>query len=159
MDYGNLEDINYCEYIESVFYEIDDHIRKGFDYFISGGAIGVDMDFAEYIQHMKFDVEDKKYKDIQLEIAVPCPKQDLKWKFEDKQSYALMIERADMVTQVSDKYTPSCMQKRNEYMVNKADKVIAFWNGEEHGGTWNTIQYCRKIGKEIEIIDLSKMLK
>ena len=42
-------------------------------------------------------------------------------------------------------------------MVDKADKVIAFWNGEEHGGTWNTIQYAKKRGKEIEIIDLRSL--
>ena len=49
------------------------------------------------------------------------------------------------------------MQKRNEYMVDNSEKVYAFWNGEEKGGTWNTIQYARSKGKEIEIIDLRKI--
>ena len=49
------------------------------------------------------------------------------------------------------------MQKRNEYMVDNSDKVFAFWNGEEKGGTWNTIQYARKKGKDLEIIDLRKI--
>ena len=47
------------------------------------------------------------------------------------------------------------MQKRNEYMVDKSDLVIAFWNGEESGGTWNTINYAERKGKQLVINRLS----
>ena len=40
------------------------------------------------------------------------------------------------------------MQKRNEYMVDLADKVIAVWNGST-GGTYNCVKYAEKCGKEI----------
>ncbi|MBR1984526.1 MAG: DUF1273 family protein, partial [Clostridia bacterium] len=80
-----------------------------------------------------------------------------KWYPKDKEHYAELLEKADKLTYVGKKYTFDCMQKRNEYMVDNSDKVFAFWNGEEKGGTWNTIQYARKKGKDLEIIDLRKI--
>ena len=40
------------------------------------------------------------------------------------------------------------MQKRNEYMVDLTDKVIAVWDGSK-GGTGNCVRYAEKCGKEI----------
>ena len=40
------------------------------------------------------------------------------------------------------------MQKRNEYMVDKADIVIAVWDGSS-GGTGNCVKYAQKVGKSI----------
>ena len=42
-------------------------------------------------------------------------------------------------------------------MVDNCDKLLAFWNGEQSGGTWNTIQYAKKVDKYIEIIDLQNL--
>lgn len=90
-------------------------------------------------------------------MALPCTEQDKKWKTEDKARYQKILLSADKITLVSDKYSFDCMQKRNEYMVDNCDKLLAFWNGEQSGGTWNTIQYAKKVGKDIEIIDLQKL--
>lgn len=40
------------------------------------------------------------------------------------------------------------MQKRNEYMVDLADRVIAVWDGSK-GGTATCVKYAEKVGKEI----------
>lgn len=155
MKYGDFNDIAFADYCDTVGYVLDHAVREGYDYFISGGAIGVDMDFAEFIIHFKETFNN--YENVKLEIAVPCENQDLKWFADDKKRYASILSQADFVTKVGKDYTPDCMQKRNEYMVDNSDKVLAFWNGEEKGGTWNTIQYARSKGKEIEIIDLRKI--
>jgi predicted Rossmann fold nucleotide-binding protein DprA/Smf involved in DNA uptake len=39
---------------------------------------------------------------------------------------------------------------RNAFMVDHSNVVIAFWNGEK-GGTWQTIQYALKIGRETHV--------
>lgn len=42
-------------------------------------------------------------------------------------------------------------QLRNEYMVNKSSAVRAFYDYRPTGGTYNTIQYARSIGKPVGI--------
>ena len=49
-------------------------------------------------------------------------------------------------------YTPDCMEKRNRYMVNACDVVIAVWDGRP-SGTGKTVQYAKEQGKEIIVID------
>lgn len=39
---------------------------------------------------------------------------------------------------------------RNAFMVDHSAVVIAFWNGEK-GGTWQTIQYALKTGRETHV--------
>ena len=144
------EGIAHKNYIVEMTRQIESLIESGYTYFISGGAIGVDMDFAEAVLQAK-----KQHKDIVLEIAVPCRNQDLKWSKDDKKRYVEILKSADHVNILSENYTSFCMQKRNEYMVDKSDLVIAFWNGEESGGTWNTMNYAKRKGKQLVIYRLS----
>ena len=63
--------------------------------------------------------------------------------------YNSILARADKVVLVSDEeYKPYLMQKRNEYMVDETDKLVAVWDGTA-GGTGNCVNYARKVGKEI----------
>ena len=140
----------HMKYLVGMTRQIENLIESGYNYFISGGAIGVDTDFADAVLQAK-----KQNKAILLEIAVPCRNQDLKWGKADKKHYAEILKSADIINIISKSYTPFCMQKRNEYMVNKSDLVLAFWNGEESGGTWNTINYAQRNGKQILLNKLS----
>ena len=126
-------------------------INHGFRHFISGGAIGVDTDFAFAVLELK-----NKYP-IALEIAVPCPDQSKFWTKQEKADYDEILARADKVTLFSPYYTAYCMQKRNMYMVDKSDLVLAIWNGAEHGGTWNTIAYTRRVGKPLCFLLLNEI--
>lgn len=152
-NFNDVDCASHQEYLEAMACYIDQAIRKdGVDYFIAGGAIGVDTDFAETVLQFR----DHVHEQIRLEIAVPCPNQDLKWAAEDKERYKRILDSADLVTTISDHYTRFCMQKRNEYMVDKSDIVFAFWNNTiTEGGTWNTIQYAKKKQKRIELFVLN----
>lgn len=44
------------------------------------------------------------------------------------------------------------MMKRNKYMVDNSDYVIAVWSGKP-GGTGNTVRYAIKSRKEVYYID------
>ncbi len=44
------------------------------------------------------------------------------------------------------------MQVRNEYMVDRADLVLALWNGTP-GGTGNCVRYARTRGVPVFVID------
>ncbi len=55
------------------------------------------------------------------------------------------------------RYQRGAPLKRNEQIVEYADVVIAFWDGKSKG-TKYTIDYCKKIGKEIKNILLEEQL-
>ena len=64
-------------------------IEHGFRYFIAGGALGVDTDFAKTVLELK-----KKYPFINLEIAVSCPDQSRYWSDEERAEYEEIAEKA-----------------------------------------------------------------
>lgn len=111
---------------------------------ITGMALGVDTVFALAVLELK----DEGY-DIELHCAIPCKNHSCKWIKESVDQYNDILSKADIVKLVSDEeYKPWLMQKRNEYMVDLADKVIAVWDGTK-GGTANCVRYAQKVGKEI----------
>ena len=116
-------------------------------HFISGVALGVDTYCAEIVITLR-----EQCPLITLECAVPCEKQAVKWKEKDRDRYFDIIERCDKETLLQTKYTTNCMQKRNEYMVDKSDYVIAVWHGAP-SGTGNTVRYANESGKEVIIIN------
>lgn len=138
-------------YLAKMARQVEKLIESGYDLFLSGGALGVDQDFAETVLSFK-----KKVPEILLEIAVPCRAQAARWSEADQMRYRSILARADRVTVLSEKYTRFCMQKRNEYMVEKSDLILAFWNGVKKGGTWNTIFYAKKQEKTVKVCFFSE---
>ena len=120
--------------------------EKGVNHFISGMAIGTDIICAEIVLDMK-----KEY-DIVLECAIPCRNQNEKWNKKQKERYSNLIHQADIVTCLQEEYTRGCMQKRNKYMVDNSQYVIAVWDGSK-SGTFNTLKYARKLKRNIMVID------
>jgi len=118
--------------------------------FISGMAIGVDTDFAEIVLNLR----ETEHYPVSLECAIPGVNQTLKWSEKDKKRYAAILERADEINYISGFTVTDALLKRNRYMVDKSDMVIAVFNGIEKGGTWYTIKYAKKQNKRIEIIPL-----
>lgn len=71
---------------------------------------------------------------------------------EDFDLYQRVLDGASKVVNVdeSENYAgPWVYQRRNEWMVDHADAVMAYWDGTEKGGTWNCIKYARKVSKPI----------
>lgn len=149
--YGEKEYLSYLRRLER---EIERAIVEyGVSHFISGMALGADTDFAELVLRFR-----KRYK-ITLECAIPCPEQTWKWTEKEKERYSEILKNADTVTLVSERYTNDCMLKRNRYMVDKSDLVIAVFNGAERGGTWYTIRYAKQKHVPIVLINLTKIKK
>lgn len=70
----------------------------------------------------------------------------------DNALYERIIAAASRVVNVneSENYPGAWVyQKRNEWMVDNSDAVMAYWSGKEHGGTWNCVQYARKVKKPL----------
>ena len=115
---------------------------------ITGMALGVDTIFALAVLELK----DEGY-DISLHCAIPCQGHSSKWPSKSKKQYDEILKKADKVVLVSDEpYKPWLMQKRNQYMVDLSEKVIAVFDGT-NGGTKNCVDYAKKKNKDIILIE------
>lgn len=141
----------YDTYFKQLTFTVIELIDKGYTHFISGMALGVDIDFAEIILWLR----DEKELPIAIECAIPCPNQTFRWKNDQVERYNSILARSDKQTLVSNTYTYSCMQKRNEYMIDNSSTVIAVWNGIEKGGTWNAVRYANFLKKKVHLISFS----
>ena len=134
-----------------LFHEIEKLVEKGYTHFISGMAQGVDLDFAHAVTLLKYEYQ------ITLEAAIPYRNQAKSWKEPYIDQYLRLLEDCDVKTVLSEIFYRGCFQARNQYMVDRADLVLAVWNGQKKGGTWNTICYAQKIGKPIQYILLNHL--
>ncbi len=139
--------------LEKMLYSIIEELIREEDvsHFISGMAQGIDMMAAEAVLALRY-----KYPHITLESAVPCNGQHSNWSEESKEAYRNILRRADKVSLLQGEYTRDCMMKRNKYMVNRSEFLVAVWNGTS-GGTKNTVSYAlkeHKKGKSIKIFKI-----
>ncbi|MFR9253761.1 MAG: SLOG family protein [Oscillospiraceae bacterium] len=81
-----------------------------------------------------------------LESAIPCETQAIKWSVASRERYYNIAAKCDKETMLQREYTSDCMDKRNRYMVDHADYILAVWNGCP-SGTGNTVRYAHKKGK------------
>ncbi len=123
--------------------KIQQMITKGVTVFRNGGALGFDTIAALTVLSLK-----QKHPEIKLYIDAPHKHQSSKWSVYDKNLYEYILERADCVTYVSESYQNGCMQKRNRYMVDNSDFVIAYVK-RPSGGSYYTACYAESIDKEV----------
>ena len=119
-------------------------IENNCDEAVTGMALGVDTVFALAVLELK----EEGYS-IKLHCTIPCRNHSCKWIKESVDLYNYILSKADIVKLVSDEeYKPWLMQRRNEYIVNIVDKLIAVWDGS-NGGTCNCVKYAEKQNKNI----------
>ena len=105
---------------------------------------------ATYFAETVLTLRDE-YQGVTLEAAVPCETQTRGWSQEERRRYNYILHQCDHVTLISRMYTPGCMQRRNKYMVDSSQVLIAVRTGAP-GGTEQTVRYARSIG--VRVIEL-----
>ena len=120
--------------------------QEGYRHFLCGMALGCDLYFCECVLALR-----NAYPDISIEAAIPCPTQADGWPPEQRTRYQNLVDACDYETLVSARYTSSCMQRRDRYMVDHASFLIAAFDGTP-GGTRYTIEYAMSRG--VSILDL-----
>ena len=121
-------------------------VSEGKKVFISGMARGVDLWAAEIVLRVRAE-------DSEVKLICACPFDGFEdsWNAEAKGQYRSILERADLVRYICPKYSRSCFQIRNEWMVNHSALVIAVFNGTP-SGTKNTVDYATRVGVPIRVI-------
>lgn len=138
----------YTEYIVGELEKLCERYRpkKG----ISGLALGSDMIWAVYCLS----------RNIPLIAAVPFEGQHVRWTDQNKDIYWRILNHplTETVYVCEPGYAAWKMQKRNEWMVDHADRLIAVWD-ESEGGTANCVKYAKSKLIPIDYIDPKKALE
>ena len=123
-------------------------VEAGVTQFLSGMAEGTDVFCSEIILALR-----EKNPAIKLHCILPCTAQAEKWSVSSQELYRSILEQADSVVYVSRAYHKNCMLDRNRFMVEHASALLAVYNGVRRSGTGATVNYARKMGREIIVID------
>lgn len=125
---------------------ITELINEGVNSFICGGALGFDT-----LAELEVLKQKEKFENIKLILALPCKNQDEWWDEKDKEVYRNIINLADEVVYISEKYKKGCMFERNRYMVDNSQYCVSYLRRNESGTSY-TVKYARN--KNINVIEL-----
>lgn len=130
--------------------------------FYCGGALGIDQMTFQIIEDIKYYTLKLNNIEINLVLAMPFKEQDKAWfsqeskdELKREQEIANKVVLVDTLENYKIKghtegiYYPAKMQKRNMYMCDNSDIVIAVWDGTKKGGTYNCIKYAQKLERRI----------
>lgn len=109
---------------------------------ISGMAGGVDQLAAGWARALN----------IPWIAAIPFPGQHLRWPTKHQVIYEKLLESAQRIEIISESYDRAVYQRRDEWMVDNCDLLAAVWDGEKRGGTYNTIRYAERVGREVRYL-------
>lgn len=128
--------------------QITELTTQGVTDYLSGMALGVDLWSAQIVLNLR-----RKNPEIKLHCILPCEGQEVKWAAPAQEQYHTILSQASDIVYVSQEYTSNCMLRRNHYLVEHSSILLAIYNGARRSGTGATINYARKLGRKIIIID------
>ncbi len=124
-------------------------IDMGCRVFYCGMAQGVDTMACQIVLGLR-----EARPELSLKLIAVCPHagQAAFWSAGDRHLYSLLLSLADEVVTLQPAYTPACFHRRNRYMVDRCDYVIAGYDGITKGGTASTVNYAKRLGKHILLV-------
>ena len=125
--------------------EIELAVSDGYITFMSGFADGVDIEFVEIVVEIKQDNPD-----IIIEVALPY-RDRLRTK---NKLFHELLDNCDIITVTSEEYNKSCFHRRNKYMIENSERVIAVYDGRQKGGTFHALKIAEKYNREIKLIKI-----
>ena len=118
--------------------------KNGITNFISGMAIGFDLLAAELVLSLK-----QECPSITLTAALPFGEQASRFNGRNKSRYYKCLSQADDIVILSNDYTAKCYLERDRFMVEHSSLLIACYDGRNKGGTFWTVNYAARIGKNV----------
>ncbi len=95
----------------------------------------------------------EKHPELKLHCILPCVGQERSWTEEAKALYFSIVKQADSRVYTSRTYYKNCMLDRNRFMVERSDLLLAVYSGISSGGTAYTVNYARRLGRKVIILD------
>lgn len=106
---------------------------------ISGMALGWDQALAQASADL----------DIPFIAAVPFKGFASRWPKSSQYQMTALLCAAAEIHVVSEIACVAALHERNEWMVDRADKMVALWDGS-FGGTFNCLRYAEKVKRPVE---------
>ena len=116
--------------------------ERGVTAYYSGGAMGFDMLAAETVLEMRRTLP------VTLHLLLPCRDQAVNWPLHLKRRYDAVLQAADSVAYITEKYDSTCMFRRNDALVAHTAFCICYLQ-KPKGGTAYTVRKARREGLEI----------
>lgn len=97
---------------------------------------------------------------IPFVASVPFRNQDAKWSPKQQKEYRWLLTQADKIVYIDELtdsqylvknsklglYNPYKLLLRNNWMIDQCTEVVAMWNGEATGGTYQAVKYAKSKG-------------
>ncbi len=133
--------------MQSLLYsEIRAAILDGADTFYAGTARGVDLWAAEMVLHFR-----RHFPGLKLICVLPFAKQGAHLSGMARYRFQTVLNAADSIVCICDKYQRDCFTRRNRYMVSQSQRLIALV-ADMHSGTGQTIRMARQAGLELRVL-------
>lgn len=134
--------------------EADDELRellrllyaRGVRRFLCGMAWGFDLSAGALVAELK-----ERYEDVELVAVEPYADFRSRFRGEDAEHYDRLLAIADERVVVGEEDAATYM-RRNDFLVDEAALLVAWWEGESHGGTAYTVRRARR--RHLEVINL-----
>ena len=110
---------------------------------ISGGALGYDQ-YSAFVC-LKLG--------IPYDLAIPFEGFEKRWTEQSKRAFQALRNKAAKTVIIEKEFSIAAYQRRNEFLVDNCDLLVACWNGTP-GGTANCVRYAESIGKPIRFLEL-----
>lgn len=117
--------------------------ERGMRTFLCGMAVGFDLAAAEAVIAGR-----ELHRDIRLVAVVPFGEQAMRFNDTDRERFQTILRAADDTLLLSAEYHAGVYAFRNNYLVDHAAVVVAWFDGTS-GGTGYTVQRALSRGREV----------
>ena len=119
---------------------------RGFRTFLSGMAVGFDLAAAEAVLELR-----ERMPGVRLVAAVPFRGQEMRFSPADRERFRRVLAEADSVEVLAPAYHRGCYAVRNDFLVDNARVLVAWYDGSP-GGTRHTV--FRALRRGLEFVNL-----
>jgi uncharacterized phage-like protein YoqJ len=121
-------------------------VEEGLEWVVISGALGTELWAAEVV----YDMQESDGIDLKVAVITPFLNQEEKWSEQNKEWYESVIMQADFIDSVSHKpyEKPSQLRLKNQFMIEKSDALLLFYDVEKEGSPKFLLEYAKKYQKE-----------
>lgn len=116
---------------------------RGMRRFLCGMAWGFDLAAGAEVARLK-----RRNEDVVLVAVEPYANFRDRFRGEDAKAYDELLAVADERVVVGEEDAAAYM-RRNDFLVQQAQVVVAWWDNLPHGGTAYTVKRARRCGREV----------